>query len=178
MVADLSIYEDTKPSEGDLALAHQKLLYVQQETAWVNATGDINNLLLNPTDITVPREVYGTKGRPSTEIIGRSYAPTFDVEVIRDPATKQIVAAQGWLIDLIDAATSTGEENKRRFRIVEDALDERMPAYEGKFAISYAPSSAGYADKNVLSFTLQSDGIVERMPVSPVSDSFTEPVTP
>ena len=172
--ADLSIYEDTKPSEGSLALAHQQLLYVQQATAWTNATGDINNLNLNPTDITVPREVYGQKGRPSTEIIGRSYAPTFDVEVIRDPATKQIVAAQAWLLDLIDAATSTGEDNKRRFRIVEDALDERMPAYEGKFAVSYARASAGYADKGVLTFTLQSDGVVERMAVSPIADDFTE----
>lgn len=174
MAADTTIYDNTKPSTGSLALAHQQLLYVKNTTAWTNTTGDINNLQLNPTDVTVQREVYGTKGLPSTEIIGRSYAPTFDVEVIRDPDTKQIVAAQAWLLDLVDAATSTGEANKREFRIVEDALDERMPAYEGKFAVSYARASAGYADKSVLTFTLQSDGVVERMAVSPIADDFTE----
>lgn len=174
MAADTTIYDNTKPSTGSLALAHQQLLYVKNDTTWTNATGDINNLQLNPTDVTVQREVYGTKGLPSTEIIGRSYAPTFDVEVIRDPDTKQIVAAQAWLLDLVDAATSTGEANKRGFRIVEDALDERMPAYEGKFAVSYARASAGYADKSVLTFTLQSDGVVERMAVSPIADGFTE----
>jgi len=174
MPADRTIYDETKPSVGSLALAHQKLLFVQQETAWVNTTGDINNLNTNPTPITVAREVYGTKGRQSQDIIGYNFGPTFDAEVIRDPDTGQIVAAQAWLIDLIDAAYSEGEANKRSFRIVEDALDERMPAFEGKFSVAVAPANTGYADKNVLTFTLTNDGVVARMPISPIDDTFVE----
>ncbi|GGD33087.1 hypothetical protein GCM10010915_11830 [Microbacterium faecale] len=177
MVADRTIYDDTKPSVGSLALAHQKLLYVEQDTAFENVTGDINNLNTNPTPITVQREVYGTKGRTSQDIIGYNFAPTFDVEVIRDPETGQIVAAQAWLIDLMDAAYSEGEANKRNFRIVEDALDERMPAFEGKFSVAVAPANTGYADKNVLTFTLANDGVVERMPISPIDETFTEDTT-
>lgn len=176
MPADRTIYDETKPSVGSLALAHQKLLFVQQETAWVNTTGDINNLNTNPAPITVQREVYGTKGRTSQDIIGYNFAPTFDVEVVRDPETGQIVAAQAWVLDLIDAAYSEGEANKRNFRIVEDALDERMPAFEGKFSIAVAPANTGYADKNVLTFTLANDGVVEKMAVSPIATDFTDPV--
>lgn len=159
-MADNTLYDTTAPSEGSLALAHEQLIRLRMGGTFINMTGDVNNLNLNPTDIPVSREVYGTKGRPSQQVIGRSYAPTFDVEVVRDPVTKQIVAAQAWLKDLVKAAFSTGAENLREFQIFTDALDEDMPVLQGKFSVSLSGGNAGYADKRVMSFTLASDGVV------------------
>lgn len=163
-MADTTIYDTTAPSQGSNALAHQRLIRLKLGGVFVNITGDINNLALNPTPITVPREVYGTKGLPSTQIIGYSYGPTFNVEVVRDPVTKQIVAAQAWVKDLVKAAFSTGAANLREFQLFTDALDEDMPVLEGTFSVAYSETNTGYADKGVVTFTLTSDGVVPEIP--------------
>lgn len=166
-MADHTLYDTTAPSAGSLALAHQKILRLKQAGVFTNITGDINNLAGNPTPITVNREVYGTKGRQSQDIIGYNFAPSFSVEGVRDPVTKQLVAAQAWLVDLLDAAYSEGEDNKREFQWF-DALDERLPAFEGKFSVAVADLNTGYADKGGWTFTLTNDGIVQRIP-SPIA---------
>lgn len=168
-MSDQTLYNATTPAVGSLSLAHQRLIRLKQSGAFVNITGDVNNLALNPEPITVQREVYGTKGRRSTDVVGYNFAPTFDVEVVRDPVTKEIVAAQSWVVDLINAAYSEGAANKRDFQIITDALDERFPAFEGRFSVTVAEASTGYADKGVLRFTLQNDGVVERLATSPVA---------
>jgi hypothetical protein len=163
-MSDTTMYDTTAPSEGSVALAHEKLLRLKMAGVFVNITGDINNLALNPTKIAVPREVYGTKGMPSEDIIGYSYAPSFDVEVVRDPVTKQIVAAQAWFKDLVAAAFSKGAANKRDFQIFTDALDEDMPVLEGRFSVAYSEGNTGYADKAIVRFTLASSGVVPQIP--------------
>jgi hypothetical protein len=168
-MADQTLYDTTAPSAGSLALAHQQLLRIKLAGVFTNITGDVNNLLLNPTPIEVQREVYGTKGRTSSDVIGYNFAPTFDVEVVRDPATKQIVAAQAWFIDLMNAAYATGADNKREFQIITDALDERLPAFEGLFSVKVAPKNSGYADKAVYGFTLANDGVIEQLTTSPIA---------
>jgi len=163
-VSDTTIYDTTAPSEGSLALAHQRIIRVKQAGVFINITGDVNNLALNPSPITVQREVYGTKGRTSTEIIGYNYAPTFNVELVRDPVTKQFVAAQAWAKDLVNAAFSEGAANKREFQLFTDALDEDMPVLEGSFSVAYSEANTGYADKGVVTFTLANDGVVDQIP--------------
>lgn len=168
-MSDQTLYDTTAPSEGSVALAHQRLIRLKQGGVFQNITGDVNNLALNPTPITVPREVYGTKGRMSQDTIGYNFAPTFDVEVVRDPVTKEIVPAQAWVIDLMNAAYAEGALGKREFQFITDALDERFPAFEGNFSVAVAEANTGYADKGVLRFTLQNDGVVERLAVSPIA---------
>lgn len=166
-MSDHNLYDTTAPSAGSLALAHQKILRVKQNGVFVNITGDINNLAGNPTPIKVQREVYGTKSRTSSDNIGYNFAPTFSAEGVRDPATKQIVASQSWLVDLINAGFAEGEDNKREFQWG-DALDERLPWFEGKFAVSVVDMNTGFADKAGWNFTLENDGVVERIP-SPIA---------
>lgn len=163
-MADTTLYDTTAPSQGSLALAHQKILRVKQAGVFVNITGDINNLALNPSPITVQREVYGTKGRTSQDNIGYNYAPSFNVELVRDPVTKQFVAAQAWARDLIAAAFSEGAANKREFQFFTDALDENMPVLQGTFSVAYSEANTGYADKGVITFTLANDGVVSQIP--------------
>lgn len=170
-MVDHTLYETTVPSAGSLALAHQKILRLKQAGVFMNITGDINNLAGNPTPITVNREVYGTKGRQSQDIIGYNFAPSFSVEGVRDPATKQLVPAQSWLVDLLNAAYSEGEDNKREFQWF-DALDPRLPAFEGKFSVAVADLNTGYADKGGWTFTLTNDGVVERIE-SPIASDGT-----
>lgn len=169
-MSDTTLYDTTAPSKGSVALAHQRLARLKLAGVFVNITGDINNLALNPSKIPVAREVYGTKGRTSEDIIGYNYAPTFNVEVVRDPVTKQIVAAQAWFKDLVAAAFSEGAANKREFQFFTDALDESMPVLEGTFSVAYSEANTGYADKGVVTFTLASDGVVEQIP-SPLASS-------
>lgn len=170
-MADHTLYDTTEASEGSLALAHQKILRLKVAGVFINVTGDINNLALNPTKLTVPREVYGKKGRPSSETIGYSFAPSFAVEGIRDPITKQIVASQAWVIDLLNAAFAVGADNKREFQIF-DALDPRLPAFEGTFNVAVADLNTGYADKAGWTFTLESDGEVPQI-ASPIAGDGT-----
>jgi len=179
-MADTTLYDTMAPSAGSVALAHQRLIRMRQNGVFQNITGDINNLALNPTKISVPREVYGQKGRTREDIIGYNYAPTFDVEVVRDPVTKQIVAAQAWFKDLVSAAFSEGEANKREFQLFTDALDEDMPVVQGKFSVAYAEGNTGFADKGVVRITLQSDGIVPRIasPIAGTGAPILESATP
>lgn len=170
-MADHTIYDTTTTSAGSLALAHQKILRLKQAGVFMNITGDINNLAMNPTPIEVNREVYGTKGMPSKQNIGYSYAPTFSVEGVRDPVTKQLVASQSWVIDLLNAAASTGADNLREFQSF-DALDPRIPAFQGRFSVSVSDLNTGYADKGGWTFTLASDGVVEQIE-SPVAGDGT-----
>lgn len=162
-MSDTTIYDTTAPSAGSLALAHQRIIRQKVSGVFVNITGDVNNLALNPSAIEVPREVYGTKSRTASDVTGQNFAPTFDVEVVRDPATKQIVAAQAWFLDLYAAAFATGADNKREFQILTDALDERMPAFEGLFSVKVAEKNTGYQDKMVFTFTLTNDGVVDQI---------------
>lgn len=168
-MSDQTLYDTTAPSEGSVALAHQKILRLKQNGAFVNITGDINNLALNPSPIQITREVYGAKGRTITRNVGYNFAPTFDVEVVRDPITKEIVAAQSWLVDLVNAAWSEDSLNLRDFQIITDALDERFPAFEGRFSVSVADVNTGYADKTILRFTLSNDGEVKKLAESPIA---------
>lgn len=179
-MADTTIYDSMAPSEGSVALAHQRLIRMKVGGVFINITGDINNLALNPSKIAVPREVYGQKGRNGEDIIGYNYAPTFNVEVVRDPVTKQIVAAQAWFKDLVNAAFSEGEANKREFQLFTDALDEDMPVVEGTFSVAYSEANTGYADKGVVTFTLQNDGIVPRIasPLAGTGAPILESATP
>ncbi|GAA1915306.1 hypothetical protein GCM10009775_04700 [Microbacterium aoyamense] len=169
-MADTTIYDTMAPSVGSVALAHQRLIRLKVSGVFTNITGDVNNLALNPTKITVAREVYGQKGRTSEDVIGYNYAPTFDVEVVRDPVTKQIVAAQAWFKDLVNAAFSEGEANKREFQLFTDALDDTMPVLQGKFSVAYSEANTGFADKGVVRFTLASDGVVPKI-TSPLAGS-------
>jgi len=166
-MSDHTLYDTTAPSQGSLALAHQKILRCKQSGVFINITGDINNLAGNPTPIEVQREVYGTKARTSSDIIGYNFAPSFSVEGVRDPVTKQLVPAQAWLVDLLDAAFSEGAANKREFQWG-DALDERLPWFEGLFSVAVADLNTGYADKGGWTFTLKNDGVVERI-ASPIA---------
>jgi hypothetical protein len=169
-MTDTTLYDTMAPSVGSVALAHQRLIRLKLGGVFINITGDINNLALNPSKIPVAREVYGTKGRTSEDIIGYNYAPTFDVEVVRDPVTKQIVASQAWFKDLVLAAFSEGAANKREFQLFTDALDESMPVFQGTFSVAYSEGNTGYADKGVVRITLASDGVVTKI-TSPLAGS-------
>lgn len=167
---DSTLYDTTVPAVGSLVLAHEKLIRQKVGGVFLNITGDVNSLALNPSAITQNREVYGTKGRPSTQVTAHSFAPSFSVEVVRDPATKQIVNAQAWVLDLLNAAYSTGADNLREFQLFTDAFDPRMAVFQGKFSVAVAELNTGYADKGGFTFTLSSDGVVERIP-SPLSST-------
>jgi len=164
-MSDPAIYNATAPTAGSLDLAHQRILRLKQSGVFVNITGDINNFNPNGTPIKVPREVYGNKSRQSFDVIGYNFAPTFNVEAVRDPDTKAI--AQTWLIDLLDAAYSEGAANKREFQWF-DALDENVPSFEGTFDVAVAPLNTAFADKGGYTFTLTNDGVVEQI-TSPIA---------
>jgi len=172
-MSDTTLYDTTAPSEGSVALAHQRIIRQKVDGVFVNITGDVNNLALNPTPITVAREAYGFKGKPAMDIIGYSFAPTFTIETIRDPATKQVVVSQGWLVDLIAAAYQAGEDNRLEFQIITDALDERFPAFEGKFSVAVADLATGAADKGGYNVTLTSFGDVAILDENPIAGNGT-----
>lgn len=180
-MGDPTLYNTMTPSAGSVTLAHERVIRLKLSGVFVNMTADINNLALNPTPITVPREVYGNRAKGSEDVIGYNFAPSFDVEVVRDPVTKQIVAAQAWVLDLMKAAYATGELNKRTIQIITDAFDERFPAFEGKFSVTVAEGATGYADKGILRFTLKNSGDTAILAVSPIAGTgvpVIETVTP
>lgn len=163
-MSDHTLYDTTAPTAGSVALAHQQMIRVKRNGVFENITGDVNNLLPNPTPITVQREVYGTKGRTSQDVIGYNFAPTFAVEAVRD-ANGAI--AQAWLVALLAAAYAEGAANKVPVQLF-DGLDENLPAFEGSFSVSVAPGAAGFADKGIYNFTLQNDGVVDQI-TSPIA---------
>lgn len=168
-MSDHTLYDTMARTAGSLALAHQKGIRYKLNDVWVNITGDVNNLAPNPTQVTVPVEVYGNKAASGVEIIGHTFAPTFTVEAIRNPVTKHI--AQAWLVDLLGKASKTGLDNKGEFQLF-DLLDENLPAHEGLFSIMVAPSATGYQDKGGYAFTLNSDGVVDLI-TSPIAGDGT-----
>lgn len=167
-----AIYESTVPSKGAVVQAHQNILRMYRNGAFENITGDLNNLNPTPTGITIQREVYGTKGRQSTDKIGDNWQITFNAEGVRN-ASGELVAAQAWLQDLLAIAFASGDDNKARFDWF-DALAGALPAFEGVFSVAVAPWNTGYADKGGWTFTLTNDGVVEEK-VSPIAGS-GEPV--
>lgn len=168
--ADHTLYETTKPTEGSVALAHEQILRVKRNGVFENITGDINNLNDVPDPVTVPREVYGTKGSRSSDNIAYNHTITFDVEAVRGPSG---AIAQPWLVPLLVAAKSKGAANKLEAQVF-DALDENVPAFEGNFSVAVAPLNTGYADKGGYRVTLTSDGVVRDI-VSPIAGA-GEPV--
>jgi hypothetical protein len=179
-MSDPTLYETTVPSNGALALAHEKLIRMKTGGAFINITGDVNNLALNPSEVNQTREVYGTKGLPSKQVTGHSYAPTFAVEVVRDPVTKQIVGAQDWFVELYRAALSKGPANLKEFQLFTDAFDERMPVLQGLFSVAVAELNTGHADKGGFTFTLTSDGPVPEItsPLAGTGVPIIETVSP
>lgn len=163
-MSDPSIYDATVPTEGSVALAHQQIIRVKRLGTFENITGDVNNLLDTPTPVTVKREVYGTKGTDSSDVIGYNHVVTFDVEAVRD-ANGAII--QPWLKALIKAGKSKGAANKVDAQVF-DALDGSLDATEGSYAVGFVPLNTGYADKGGYKFTLTSDGVVRDVP-SPVA---------
>lgn len=163
-MADSTLYDTTVPTAGTLALAHEQILRYKVNGVYINITGDINNLAPNPSPITIPREVYGTKGRTSSQITGYNFAPTFSVEAVRDNTG---AIAQSWLVDLLNKAYSEGAANLGEFQIF-DAKDANLPAFEGTFSVAVAPLNTGYTDKGGYSFTLTSDGVVQKI-TSPIA---------
>ncbi|MGB3413626.1 MAG: hypothetical protein WBA28_02810 [Microbacteriaceae bacterium] len=168
-----ALYDATVPSDGSLALAHENILRVKRLGVFENITGDINNFVDTPTAVTVPREVYGNKGLPSENKIGESWVLSFDVELVRDPVSGELVAAQAWVAWLLEVASKKGKDNKITADWF-DALAGALPAYEGSFSVSVAPGDRGYAGKGIRTFTLTSDGVVPTK-VSPIAGS-GEPV--
>lgn len=179
-MSDPTLYDTSVPSVGSLVLAHEKLIRMKLGGVFINLTGDVNNLALNPSEITQQREVYGVKGRPSKQVTGHSFAPSFAVEVVRNPITKQIVPSQAWVIDLHNAAFAEGVDNLREFQIFTDAFDARMAVFQGSFSVAVADLNTGYADKGGFTFTLTSDGVVERIasPLAGTGVPIIESVTP
>lgn len=177
-MSDPTLYETTVPSTGALVLAHEKLIRMKVGGVFLNITGDVNNLALNPSEISQQREVYGVKGRPSKQVSAHSFAPSFAVEVVRHPSTKQIT--QAWVVDLYNAAVSDGLDNLREFQIFTDAFDARMAVFQGMFSVAVADLNTGYADKGGFTFTLSSDGVVERIasPLAGTGVPIIESVTP
>lgn len=169
-MSDPTLYDTMARTSGSLALAHQQgIRYKNNAGVFVNITGDINNLLINPTPITVASEVYGNKSTPAMDVIGYSFAPTFTVEAIRNPITKHI--AQPWLVEMLAKAFATGADNKAEFQLF-DLLDENLPAFEGSFSIMVANATPGYQDKGTYAFTLNSDGVIDQI-TSPVAGDGT-----
>lgn len=169
-MSDHTLYDTTAPTAGSVALAHQQIIRVKRNGVFENITGDVNNLLDTPTPVTVPREVYGTKGTQSSDNIAYNHVITFDVEAVRD-ANGAI--AQPWLVPLLVAAKSKGAANKLEAQVF-DALDENVPAFEGNFSVAVAPMNTGFADKGGYRFTFTSDGVVRDI-VSPIAGT-GEPV--
>ena len=131
-MADHTLYDTTVPSQGSVALAHENILRIKRNGVFENVTGDINNFLPTPTPVTVPREVYGTKGTQSVDKIGDNWVLTFTAEGVRD---ENGAIVQPWLIELVAAAGRKGAANKVDAQWF-DALDDALPAYEGSFAVS------------------------------------------
>jgi hypothetical protein len=158
-MVDTTLYDATVPTQGTLANAHELILRMKRGGVFENITGDINNFNDVPTAVTQARENYGQKGTPSIEKIGDSWVITFDVELVRNPTTKEVAAAQAWLVELLNIAKSKGSANKAPFQWF-DAFSTTLPAYEGNFSVTAVKTSSGYADKRAYTVTLTSDGVV------------------
>lgn len=167
-MADLSIYNNTAPSEGTVGLAHERILRIKRNGAFENVTGDINNFLDTPTPVKVTRENYGNKGTQAGDKFAENYVLTFTVEMIR-AANGMFVVAQAWAKALMVAARSTGSANKVEAQWF-DAKDDEWPAFQGTFMVEGVEQEVTYTGKRVIAFTLTSDGVVEQI-TSPIATS-------
>lgn len=165
-MADRTLYDTTVPSAGSRALAHQRILRVRLGGTWVNITGDANNINPVPTGVRVPRENYGSKATPSSQKIADSYVVTFTVEGIRG-ASGMIVAAQSSIRELLKIGRRMGDDNMVEAQWF-DALDDDIPAFQGRFSVEWTDQNTGFADGAGWSFTLTSDGVVEQI-TSPIA---------
>jgi hypothetical protein len=163
---DRTLYDTTVPSVGSLALAHERILRVRIGGTWVNITGDANNINPVPTGVRVNRENYGQKAASSSQKIADNYVVTFTVEGIRG-ANGMFVAAQAAIRELLKIGRRKGDAN-----LVEaqwfDALDDDIPAFQGKFSVEWTDTNTGFADGAAWSFTLTSDGTVAQI-TSPIA---------
>lgn len=174
---DRTLYDTTVPSVGSLALAHQRILRVRISGTWVNITGDLNNFNPVPTGVRVNRENYGQKASSSSQKIADNYVLTWTTEGVRG-ANGMFVPAQAAIRELLKIGRRKGDAN-----LVEaqwfDALDDDIPAFQGKFSVEWTDTNTGFADGAAWSFTLTSDGTVDQI-TSPIATSLPiiESVTP
>ncbi len=174
---DRTLYDTTVPSQGSRALAHERILRIKQNGAWVNITGDANNITPTPSPVLITRENYGNKGMDGSQKIGDNVVLTFSVEGIRG-ANGMYVPAQAPIRDLVKRAAKKGADNMIPAQWF-DALDDDVPAFEGNFRVEAVEQNTGFADGKGWSFTLTSDGGVKEI-VSPIATSvpLIESVTP
>lgn len=165
-MSDQTLYNTTEQTVGTLQLAHEKILRAKINAIFVNITGDANNIAGVPTAVTVARENYGNKGRPSVEKIGDSWVISWDCEAVRDNTG---AIAQAWLVSLLNIAKAKGGANKVDLQLF-DAKDENLPAIEGSFSLVVVDFATGYADKGGYKFTATSDGVVDDI-VSPIASN-------
>lgn len=175
-MSDQALYNATAQTEGTLALAHEKILRAKRGGVFENITGDANNIAAVPTAVTIPRENYGNKGRPSVQKIGDSWVITWDCEAVRDN-TGEI--AQDWLVNLLNVAKASGVANLIDLQLF-DAKAEALGAIEGSFSITVADFATGYADKGGYKFTATSNGVVEDIasPIASTGEPIIESVSP
>ncbi len=167
-MTDTTIIDSMVPTDGTLANAYERVLRMKRGGVFETILGDANNFDPVPTAITQARENYGQKGRPAIEKIGDSWVLSFNVELVRNPVTKAVAAAQAWLIDLVNIANSTGASNKADFQWF-DAYDENLPAHEGTFNVAIADQFNAYNEKAGYKVTLTSDGVVDDI-TSPIAN--------
>ena len=164
-MADQSLYNSTVQTAGTLALAHEKISRIKRLGTFENITGDCNNVTAVPTPLTVPRQNYGNKGRPSVRKIGDSWVLSFDVEPVRND---QGAIVQPWLIALLNAAKAVGAANLVDAQLF-DAKDDALGATQGTYSVAVADLKTGFADEGGYKFTLTSDGNSVQQITSPIA---------
>jgi hypothetical protein len=159
-MTDPTIIDSMVATDGTLGNAYERILRMKRNGVFETILGDANNFNPVPTPITQQREVYGNKGRPAVEKIGDSWVITFNVELVRNPITKAVAAAQAWLVELVNIANRTGGQNKTDFQWF-DAYDPALPAHEGTFNVAVVDQFNAYNEKAGYTVTLTSDGVVD-----------------
>lgn len=165
-MADQTVYQGTTPSAGSRAMAHQRILRMKYQNAFVNITGDANNLKTTPQPIVMPSERYGQKGSPASQKLTDGFVVTFLVEGVRG-TNGLFVPAQAPIRELLKIGRRTGSDNFVDIQWF-DALDDDLPSYQGTFRVEWDDQNAGYADGAAWSFTLTSVGPVTQI-TSPIA---------
>lgn len=165
-MADRTIYDTTVPSAGSRGMAHQRILRMRYQNAWVNITGDANNVKTTPTAVAIPSEVYGNKGASAAQKLTDNYVVTFTVEAVRN-AIGMFVAAQAPIRELLKIGRRVGADNLVDLQWF-DALDDDIPAFQGTFRVEWDDQNTGYADGAGWAFTLTSKGPVAQI-TSPIA---------
>lgn len=168
-MTDTTIIDSMVATDGTLGNAYERILRMKRAGVFETILGDANNFNPVPTAITQQREVYGNKGRPAVEKIGDSWVVSFNVELVRNPITKAVAAAQAWLVELVNIANRTGGANKADFQWF-DAYDPALPAHEGTFNVVVVDQYTAYNEKAGYTVTLTSDGVVDDI-TSPIDNN-------